>query len=852
MRPDKVVKKEFKLEASKNPDKYYATQALKAEGYGRKQCKKCKLYFWSVQKDRVVCGDASCSGGFQLFDNNPSKVQLSYVDVWKQFQARFEKFGYTPVDRFPVIARWNPTADFVMASIAAFQPFVVSGEAKPPAKKLVIPQFCLRFGDVANVGVTMSHMTGFVMIGQHQFVSPQEWDQDKAFREIFSWLTNDEKGLGLAKEEITFHEDAWAGGGNFGPCMEYFSRGVELGNQVYMMFEQDEELPEGRRELQLKVLDMGMGMERNAWFSQASPTIYDAVFPKVIKELVAKTQVDYDPDFIRKYGPYGAYLNLDEVDDIQKAWHDVADKMSVDVDTLKKKLHPMTALYSIAEHARSLLFALSDGGLPSNVGGGYNLRVILRRALGFIEEFGWDIELADVCSWHAEELASIFPELKASLPDVQKILAVEKQKFLEGRERNKNIIANELKNGLPTVEKLLELYDSRGITPEEIAAIGITQGQQIDVPENFYSLVADLHDQKEQKAQTKKQALLPIDHTLPQTQILYYEDWKQIDFDAKILQILDVDNNANMKYVILDKTAFYPTSGGQLHDTGTLAEGRVSDVFKQGHYVVHVVEHAHLVQNQVVHGTIDFDRRKQLTQHHTATHVINGAAKSVLGNHIWQGGAAKTVQKARLDISHFAALTPEETQAIETKANEIVKQDIPVLSTIQPRDVAEKEHGFVLYQGGAVPGADIRVVQIPNFDTEACGGTHVRSTGEIEGIKIIKTSKVQDGTIRIEFTAGAAAAKESQAGAGLLHEAATLLECTPKQVPARANELFTKWKKAKKGKLSLADFVLTSSEESSGDALVEAATILKTQPEHVVKTIKKFKDQLNAFEEKAK
>ena len=403
MLSDKEQKKKFKKIASQNPDKYYSTKVLKKEGFQRKQCSKCKIFFWSVNKDQNVCGDSVCSGGFRFFEDNPSLGPLSYADVWKRFSRMFSGFGYSPIKRYPVVARWNPTAEFTIASIAAFQPHVVSGEVDPPAKRLVIPQFSIRFVDIDNVGITGSHMTGFVMIGQHQFVSKQEWNQDEAFTHILRWL---QEGIGLDNKEITFHEDAWAGGGNFGSCMEFFSRGVEIGNQVYMLYEQT---PSGDRELNIKVLDMGMGQERVAWFTQGAPTIYDATFPEVMKKLRLIAKLDTDELLMKKFIPYAGFLNVDEVEDLSKAWEEIAAKINEDPNTLRKEILPSSALYSIGEHCRTLLFALNDGALPSNVGGGYNLRLLIRRCLSFNDKYCWNIYLPDVCQWHAEELTEQFP-----------------------------------------------------------------------------------------------------------------------------------------------------------------------------------------------------------------------------------------------------------------------------------------------------------------------------------------------------------------------------------------------------------------------------------------------------------
>src|SRR3989344_168403 len=268
MLPDKEIKKKYRPIFWKSPEKYYAVKTLKEEGFIRKKCESSGIYFWSTDPKRKICGDPAVSKEepFSFINKTPAKNKLDYIEVWKKFSEMFRKFNYTPIKRYPLVSRWNPTMDFTNASIAAFQPYVISGEVKPPAKKLVIPQLCFRTTDIDNVGLTMSHMTVFSMIGQHMFVDKKEWNQEEAFRHILTWL---QKGLGLPSNELIFHEDSWAGGGNFGPCMEFFSRGCELGNQVYMMYEQTHR---GINDLNIKVLDMGMGQERNAWFSQGCST----------------------------------------------------------------------------------------------------------------------------------------------------------------------------------------------------------------------------------------------------------------------------------------------------------------------------------------------------------------------------------------------------------------------------------------------------------------------------------------------------------------------------------------------------------------------------------------------------
>jgi len=813
MLPDKVIKEKYKPTFWKNPEKYYAVETLKQEGFKRFKCSKCGKPFWSV-KDRDVCGDPACSGEQYSFIGKKGK-NLSYTDVWLKYKKMFEKFGYTAIKRYPVVSRWNPTMEYTNASIAAFQPYIVSGEVEPPANPLVIPQLCLRFSDTDNVGVTMSHLDLFSMIGQHQFVQEKDWDQNKAFQHMLEW---NKKGLGLDNKEVTFHEDAWAGGGNVGCCMEMFSGGAEIWNQVYMLYEQT---PNGVQSLNKKVLDMGMGHERCSWFSQGANTIYDATFPDVLNKLLKKTGFKVDKKLLKKFAPYGGLLNNDEVEDMDKAWKSVARKIGVPVKELKEKILPLSGIYSVAEHTRALLVAIGDGGLPSNVGGGYNLRMLTRRCFGFIEKNDWNIYLPEVCEWHAQELKKLFPELKENLETVKKILDVEKTKYLNTQKRAKSVVS---KLGKVSESELLKLYDSQGISPEMAG---------VKVPENFYTKIAELHEQREFKGMSCKQQV-PMPE-LPETEALYFDDYLKLDFTARVLF-------SKGGFVVLDKTAFYPTSGGQLHDIGELNGKKVVDVFKQCGIIVHKVKG--LKTGDKVKGKIDKKRRKQLALHHTATHIINLAARRVLGKHINQAGAFKDVDKARLDITHYDSLSEKEVELIEKEANKIVKQRLDVVSKFMIRDKAEKKYGMGLYQGGAVPGKEIRIIDIAGIDVEACGGTHLRNTAEVKEIKIIKTVKVQDGVIRLVFVAGDAAKQVEEEAGSVLVSLAKELDCKVYEVPGRAQELFVLWKKVVKKKKKDLLVQLESKEKFDGDVLLETCRVLKTQPEHVLNTVRRFKKEL--------
>lgn len=738
MKSESELKKQFRIKAQKDPEKYYPVSVLKEEGFSRQKCSGCGNFFWAAL-ETSVCGEPECSGGYTFIGNSPAGEKMDFIKTWQKFAALFEKFGYTPISRYPVVARWRGDTDFVQASIYDFQPHCVSGEIDPPANPLVVPQFCLRFNDTDNVGITGRHYTGFVMIGQHTFQNPKNYKPDDYLRHIYAWL---DKGMKIPKEELRFHEDAWAGGGNMGPSMEFFSGGLEIGNQVYMQYDIKSGVP---KELDIKVLDMGMGQERPAWFTHGTNTSYEAVFPTVVEDLLKRTGVEPDPDMINKFLPYSSVLNVDESEDLDRTWREIASSMGEDVGTLKEQVLSLAGIYSIGDHSRSLLIALSDGALPSNVGGGYNLRVLVRRAYDIISRYDWDISLPHVCEVHAKYLKPQYPELMEHLDEVSEILDIEMRKYRDTKKKSKRIVAT-LKGDM-SPEKLVELYDSRGISPDMLKDAGLN----IDIPADFYGRVSEVHEKKAQPLQ-KRPKEFDLSATSG-TEVLYYDDYTLIEFTGRVKKILDG------KYVVLDKTAFYPTSGGQLTDTGYINGCRVTEVFKQGNIIIHAVEGPTFKEGDEVFCKIDWERRKQLAQHHTATHIINGVARLLLGEHIWQAGAEKTPDKSRLDITHYRGLSIDERRKMQEMANEIVAKDLPVKSAIYRRDIAEKEFGFRLYQGGAVPGKELRVVKINGLDVEACGGTHLKRTGEVEHIEIIGSTKIQDGVVRIEYVAGKASKK---------------------------------------------------------------------------------------------
>lgn len=390
----KELKKLIKPEFEANPDKYYPTETLRNKlGFNRGQCEKCKKFFWNLDKNRKICGDSSCVGTYEFIGKGTGigvgrEKKLTLKDVWDTYEKSFgsEDVPCTAIERYPVVARWRNDVDFVLAGIFCFQPFCVTGELDPPANPLICPQFCVRFNDLDNIGLTGRHYSGFIMLGIQAFNKPGEhkmW-KDECVQANYNWLTNH---LKVDPNDITFIEDIWAGGGNLGPCIEYFIKGMEIGNMVFMQYKT---FHDGTfEELPIKVIDTGIGLDRIPWLLNGSPTSYADTFPIAYEYLTSKLGINMNNDIWQKLGPYSCRLDVDECEDMEKTWNQIADLVGQPLDVIKKAIEPLRDIFIILDHTRSLLMCITDGALPSNVGGGGNLRNILRRTFAIMKKNDW-------------------------------------------------------------------------------------------------------------------------------------------------------------------------------------------------------------------------------------------------------------------------------------------------------------------------------------------------------------------------------------------------------------------------------------------------------------------------------
>jgi len=292
-----------------------------------------------------------------------------------------------------------------------------------------------------------------------------------------------------------------------------------------------------------------------------------------------------------------------------------------------------------------------------------------------------------------------------------------------------------------------------------------------------------------------------------------------LNFEARVLKT--IENNGNY-WIVLDKTAFYPRGGGQECDKGYLVNENneridVLEVIKKDNIVLHKTERS-LREGELVKGFIDKKRRLILTKQHDAVHLLNGVAQEVLGKHVWQAGSFVGENKAHLDLTHYKKLKEEEIEKIEELMNEYVFQSIPINKYILERNEAEKRFGFRLYQGGAIPGSFLRVVEIEGVDVEACGGTHGNNTLEIQNVFLNKVAKIQDNVYRFELLAGFNAYTHYKKLKGLLDNSAKTLKVSLEEVPKASKKFFESWKELKKEKEKLEQYILENSEELIKDS----------------------------------
>jgi alanyl-tRNA synthetase len=721
-------KKEILSKFSTDPERYYKVKLFENEGFMRKSCTICKRFYWKLDGIRSTCHH-HCDDPYSFIGNPPTKKRFDYTQAWKEVESFFQKNGHTSVNRYPVVCRWRDDLYFTIASIVDFQRVMGSKVVfEFPANPLVVPQTSLRFKDLENVGVTGRHFSSFCMIGQHSIPNSQGYWKDECIDLDYRLVTEQ---FGVDKKEVVFVEDVWEGGGSFGSSLEFFVKGLELGNAVFTEFQGD---LSNYRTLDQQIIDMGAGLERFAWITMGTPTAYDCCFGPITSNLIEQTGIDTDSELLVRYFTEIA-KNFERFSDLSEVRKNAIKSAGLSNEQMDKIITPIEGIYLIIDHVRTLIFAISDGALPSNVGGGYNLRIMLRRIISTMNRLSLKFDINDMIDMQIDYLNDTYPELEETREDVKTIIAIEADRYENSKSRMQKIVSK--LNQKPTVDDLIRLYESDGVTPDYLKEMKVIS----DIPSTFYSKLSELHQSKKQKEQDQ----LSLEG-LPETELLYYADDPK-EFDAKVLKSFD-------QYVVLDRTSFYARGGGQEPDHGTIEGFDVVDVSKHGNIVLHELKEGTIKEGDTVSCIVDSKRRGDITKNHTSTHILNSSSRSILGSWVWQHSAFKEEDHARLDITHHSALTDDEIVKIENLANSVVKKNMSVTIENFDRGTAEQKYGFKIYQGGIVPVKSLRIVTIEDFDVEACGGTHVKKTGEIKLVKITRTKRIQDGVVRIEFVSG--------------------------------------------------------------------------------------------------
>ena len=764
----------------------FAIPFFAEQSFTRKKCISCGSDFWSQNPNQETCGEAPCAP-YSFLGSPPTKKRYSLPEMRIQFMDYFAQRGHTRIPPYPIVARWRDDVYLVGASIYDFQPYVTEGSMPPPANPLVISQPCIRFTDVELVGPTGGrHMTIFEMGGAHAFNYPDKelyW-KDQCVRYHHDLLTS---VLGVPSESVTYKEHFWSGGGNAGPDLETIVAGLEIATLVFMQYRvQGEQLIP----LPIRTVDTGYGMERWSWLSQGSPSGFQAIQAPVLQQVMDMAKVSVEPSIMQAFTLASSVHGWSNIGKNRDAYaQTVASQTGINVDELRKIQTSLEAVYAITDHTKAATFLLAEGVVPSNVGEGYLARLIIRRAGRMARQLGIYQDLASIVEAQVKFWGSDFRSLRDMRSEILEGFDAELKKYQETISRGTDIVfrlSKDLaKKGVEQIstDQLVQLYDSQGLSPEIVKEGAEKAGVTVAIPDNFLTLVAQSHSRpSEEKQESQLQRDLEEKlQDLPPTRTLYYENPYKTSFKAKLVGRVAGDA------VVLDQTLFYPQGGGQIADHGAIWFGEkkiaVLDVQKYGDRIVHFLAEPIESSTDIVKGEIDWQRRQNLMRHHTGTHVLIGAARRVLGDHVWQAGAQKEVDSSRLDITHYREITQKERERIERLANQTILKDLPVSINWMAREKAEAKYGFRLYQGGAVPGSKIRVVRIAGWDAEACGGTHVKRTGELGVFRIEKIDRLQDGIERIIFSAGEPALRRINENSQELTATADLLKTTPDELP---------------------------------------------------------------------
>ncbi len=714
---------------------------------------------------------------------------LTANEIRQQFLDFFKEKGHQIVPSAPIVVKNDPTLMFINAGMNQFKDAFL-GNQPAPSPRVADTQKCLRVSgkhnDLEEVGVDTYHHTMFEMLGNWSFgdyfkkeAIAWSWelltevykiDKDRLYVTIFEgdsgdnlpkdqeaydywkeWIAEDRILLGNKKDNFWEMGDI----GPCGPCSEIHidcrsdeeraqvdgktlvnadhPQVIEIWNNVFMEFNRQKD--GSLQQLPAKHVDTGMGLERLVRVLQNKQSNYDTdLFTNTIGEIEKITG--------KKYG------YTDSKEDI--------------------------AFRVIADHIRAIAFTITDGQLPSSNGAGYVIRRILRRAVRYYFSY-LDYKqplLNQLIPQLAAQFGGVFPELKDQQSLVVKVIKEEEDAFLKtldkGLKKVDEITANNKDNTISGVVAF-ELNDTYGFPIDLTELIAKEKGFEVDLK----GFEAELQKQKD-----RSRAATALDTedwvVVNKGNEVNFVGYDSLEAKAEVLRYRKVKAKKKELYqLVLNTTPFYAESGGQVGDKGTLTIGtdviNIFDTKKENDLIIHFTDKIPASLEGEVTAKVNDSKRRETEIHHSATHLLHAALRSVLGDHVEQKGSLVNDEHLRFDFSHFAKVTDEEVAQIEAMVNEKIRQNHPVVIKEMAKDEAVEMGAMALF--GEKYGDKVRVVIIdPEYSIELCGGTHVGATGELGMFKIKHESAVAAGVRRIEAVSGKAAEQYINNNLNLLEE----------------------------------------------------------------------------------
>ncbi len=773
----------------------------------------------------------------------------------RMFLDFFESQGHLKMKSFSLIPHNDNSLLIINSGMAPLKPYF-TGQEIPPRRRVTTCQKCVRTGDIENVGHTARHLTFFEMLGNFSFGDyfkheSLKWswqfltevvglEKDRLYPSVY--YEDDEAikiwtdEIGVPADRITkFYRDEegkcdnfWEhGAGPCGPCSEiYYDRGIKYGcgkpdckvgcecdrfievwNNVFTQFDGDGK--GNYTELKQKNIDTGMGLERLAVVVQDVDSVFDIDTMKAIRDKVCEMA--------------GAVYQTDDKKDI--------------------------SIRLITDHIRSATFMISDGITPSNMGRGYVLRRIIRRAARHGRLLGIDgVFLAKLAETVIEGSKDGYPELEEKRDFILNNLRQEENQFARTIDQGLSLLAEmeeKMKAEGRTVldgNDAFRLYDTYGFPVDLTSEILEEKGFGMD-KEGFDAAMKEQKDRA--RAARKTTTYMGADATVYEeldaslnTEFIGYD---RLECEARIValaKLADADNDAESKdeicdvltdgmrgAVISDQTCFYGTMGGQQGDKGIIntkdGSFKVLDtIHVAGSKIAHigVVERGMIRSGVSAEFKVDANLRNRTCQNHSATHLMQKALRDVLGAHVEQKGSSQDPERTRFDFSHFQPMTDEEIAKVEQLVNEKISENLPVVTKLMSLEEARKTGAMALF--GEKYGNEVRVVDMGGYSVELCGGTHVSSTGSIGAFKILSEAGIASGVRRIEAITGNAVFAYYREMENKLKAAAEMLKTRPADICDRIGTVLKENKE-------LASEVASLKSKAAGDALGNVADDVK-------------------------